>query len=292
MSIERISIGPEQRKEETVNKDVPLYRQIDDLLQEFPAELQPRWEKEIDDLEDAEALAVLAAGLERRNEARRLKSKTEHDAVSPETLRMATAIRSMLMAHRVEIGTGGVADVLADPANRAVCYKVVRDMLEYSLCNGVVQEGSFLDELDGFSHSGVRTPRPYTTIVAPDFIAIGMERLPGYSLEEILESPELRASFDVEAYMARMRVYLAEIFEKFHVYHRDIKAGNMMYDAETGGAYLVDFGRSVHAYSAGDDFVEFTLGGRPVRVLNSNDSRLAYVGQLFKERAQQDLRLK
>lgn len=291
MSIEHIHISsPAGKKEETV--DPPPHKQIDALLEHFPQELQSRWEEEVADMKDEDAVVLLTSALERRKQVRRPQPEVRREAASEESLQMAVELRDTLLAHPEKIGSGGVADVIADPTSTTVCYKVVRDLDQYALCNGIVQESAFLEELADFSHAGVRTPRPYNTVFAPEFIALGMERLPGMSLEQMLQLPTLPEHFDLKRYLGAMESYLEELLKAHHVYHRDLRPGNMMFDPATGAAFLIDFGRSVHAYPDEKGFLEFALQGRTVRVESSNHSKLQYIEHIIRERFPETLRNK
>jgi tRNA A-37 threonylcarbamoyl transferase component Bud32 len=279
MSHERIVIPGNGHSEDGKQESV------DALLGRLPSALQQRWSEEIEGLKDEDARTLLESVLERRTNSR-LSSLAQDDAeaedreAGPDTL----ALRDRVLASSEVLGSGGVADFLADPDNAHVGYKVVRDFGQYSLCNPVTKEANYLEELREFSRAGVRTPRVFQTIIAPEFVAIGMERLPGLSLEQMLELPEKPENFDIDAFIDAMREYVAALREEHHVYHRDLRPGNLMFDPETGEKYLIDFGRARKALPDEQGFIEFSLQGRAVRGEDTSEKELEYVRARLKQR--------
>lgn len=104
--------------------------------------------------------------------------------------------------------------------------------------------------------SPVRIPRPDAKLeirgkeegdgyeVIDDMQILLMQTMNASSVEDILSKGlPLPSGFDYDAFCKNIEAYLADMHAD-KLYHRDLHAGNIMIDNETGDPVIIDFGRS------------------------------------------------
>lgn len=163
------------------------------------------------------------------------------------------------------LGEGRSAGVYEDPENKKVCYKSLKLNPSKKIVKGptpqIVNSVSKEAKLLNLAHSiegKVEIPQPYQDVEAvfegdkgkeQSFQAIAMERLNAVSLKDILED---KAEFPMKFIEEQGGQFLYDFFntlddfvKKMHdnnLYHRDMHAGNVMINIETGKPGIVDFG--------------------------------------------------
>lgn len=163
------------------------------------------------------------------------------------------------------LGEGRSAGVYEDTENKNVCYKSLKLNPEKNIVktpspqivNSVSKEAELLNLANSIAED-VEVPRPYQDVEAifkakngkeESFQAIAMERLNAVSLKDILEG---KAEFPMKFIEKEGGQFLYDFFkkidnflEKIHernLYHRDMHAGNVMINLETGKPGVIDFG--------------------------------------------------
>ncbi len=239
--------------------------QSEALLRGLPAELAERLENEIDDAElDAEpAYEKINDFVKRRNgivEASAVDiidadlvhaelHEQEDEKILECVSREIADIRNSLADPENFLGEGAVAKVFESGTWPKACYKVVHDEGAYRKGNPVHREVNFLGDLNDLSVEGVRTPHAYFHAHQADLIVIGMERIRGLSIEDVvLRQPDAlmelkRRDFDVKEFFRKLEAYIVEMHKR-KIYHLDLYARNIMIDWETLDPRVIDFGKA------------------------------------------------
>jgi len=240
--------------------------QIGSMLRSIPRELSEKLQSEIDDLElDPEpSYEKVRNFISRRNGA--VSRTASIDIVNQDLVhtelheeqderilecvgREIADIRNSLSNPENYIGEGAVAKVFESGTWPKVCYKVVHNESAYQKGNPVYLESELLGELNDLSVEGVRTPHAYFHSHQPDLIVIGMERVRGLSVEDVvLRQPDAlmelrRRGFDVKEFFRKLETYIVEMHKR-KIYHLDLFARNIMIDWETLDPRVIDFGKS------------------------------------------------
>ena len=150
----------------------------------------------------------------------------------------------------VSIGEGGNAEIFAPTAKRFknICAKKIKSQPQI-LDHNIVAEHDY----QARAHkAGVRTPMPILAIVTNEGKHILMERIYGYTVDEVLKRPSLLPKkFDFDTFCNT----LEDSIEKLHsigIYHRDLHAKNVMIDSKTGLPYIIDYGTATDIGSGSD----------------------------------------
>ena len=151
------------------------------------------------------------------------------------------------------IGQGKVATVWKSERYENVCYKVVYDYTAYFESNTIYEEGAFLEELSDFTVNGVRTPELYFYVEQDGLVVLVMENLSAVSLKNVINGAELPKQYDEETFWNDLLVYVEQLHKR-GIFHRDIQAGNIMIDVETGKPRMIDFGDAVKKPDDSKDF--------------------------------------
>lgn len=231
-----------------------LEKEIEEALDAIPPELAHPWQKKYDSV-TTETLSTLA------QELRKFLSKRNKALIHTEPAWKASARRlgarearsHIAIIHAIEgrpdllIGEGKAAHVYAHP-RQPVCYKIIRNRVEYDAWNSVVKEGEFLEKLQSLEVEGVRTPVLHKLVDTPSTKAIIMERLDAISLDVIMSRGKtLPSGFDRETFFNRLAAYLKELHRR-GMYHRDIHEGNILIGTDNT-PYVIDFGHAIESPS-------------------------------------------
>lgn len=259
---------PNIAKAESPEHDDAWYEaQSEALLRGLPHELSSRLMNEIDEAElDAEpAYEKVQDFVRRRNgvvEASEVDiidadlvhselHEQEDEKILECVSREIADIRSSLADPGNFLGEGAVARVFESGTWPKVCYKVVHDEVAYRKGNPVYREVNFLGDLNDLSVEGVRAPHAYFHGHQADLIVIGMERVQGLSVEDvILRQPDAlmelkQRGFDVKEFFRKLEAYVVGMHKR-KIYHLDLFARNIMIDWETLDPRVIDFGKSKH----------------------------------------------
>lgn len=146
-----------------------------------------------------------------------------------------------------KIGEGNNAEIiqLQEPF-RSVCVKVIKKN-PMVLINTLDEEFKFQQEVNNL---GIKTPknllRVKNTKTGQEYLI--MERIEGNSFKEILENPQFDfRDFNLEANFGKISSMI-EVMHKNGIYHRDLHAGNIMYDTKNNIPVIIDFGHATKSY--------------------------------------------
>lgn len=184
----------------------------------------------------------------------------------PETLEMKEylpyieSFANEIFQKEQRIDFGKSADVFRDPLN-GYCYKVITREMEALL--KAPDEAQFLLELQDLK-SEVKVPNPLFTIEATvrgeyshklrTKSILCMETLDGITLKDIFDhKQELPENFDLIKFCSSLNNFIKRMNEDFNIYHRDLHAGNVMIDIQTGMPCVFDFGLSKKKFLTDED---------------------------------------
>jgi tRNA A-37 threonylcarbamoyl transferase component Bud32 len=226
-------------------------------------------------------------------EAVRYDESLQREVPPEEAKLIIEEIEGMLKTKEHQIGIGTTAEVHTFIKNEKNCFKIIstREKL------GTIQksegsqdqiwyqplrvEAKFLEHARSISNNA-KVPRPYYTLNESVTIeeedekkyeqytisALAMETLNAVTLDEVLFAGKenLPKNFDCDAFFKKLRLFVKDIHAG-GMYHRDIHAGNVMVDRETGEPCVIDFGRA--CYSSEEEAytqeITATEGGKRVR---------------------------
>lgn len=163
-----------------------------------------------------------------------------------------------------KIGEGMSAEVFLCRSNPGIVFKVIK--VEPGE-NGVYYN-TFLDEMDLMERvykldSKVHSPMPLFCVInegsgesqesdIPGLPAnlriMAMKTVKGATIKDVVYGKsELPMQFDFFEFYEMLEKYLVKMHDEARVYHRDLHAGNIMIDHETGRPWVIDFGASIYA---------------------------------------------
>ncbi|MBN1778670.1 MAG: hypothetical protein JW816_00400, partial [Candidatus Buchananbacteria bacterium] len=144
---------------------------------------------------------------------------------------------------------------------------------------------------------GVRTPKVFGIVEnSSGQQAIAMERIRGYSLEDIVGENmihsgqiKLPADFTWDGFWAEAELMIKRLHEKREddsdipapIYHRDIKLGNLMIDLTNGRPVIIDFGLSGQVYTEEDDPYLYNPPYGPTRAFVQDEVGLTSAKNIF-----------
>lgn len=266
----------------------PLEKDPFDVLQKLftklPDELAADWEERVQDLPIEQQIEKIQAVISAREKQKQHTSKAE---LLPRGVEIYTSfpddLREIIEETRdgdrtTEVGYGKAGHVIADKElHPGICYKMLfDDEVLPEGTNDISHETELLyeigEQLDGFA--GVRVPHVYGFIKEPGTRAITMELLDAPSLRRITERriAEMPEKFDEVKFFTALRSFIAELHARGY-YHRDLHAGNVLVDKETGMPCVIDFGLSKYVPIAdGEEYREtFVKDGQMVQLVLQSD---------------------
>lgn len=264
-------------------------RQIQHHLDLLPDELRAKWQERYDAVsdEDLPSLEKELRSLVRRREAAlhqtgETMGEFRHTEQKQEEI-YATLAKIGEAAERADlhVGEGKTAEVFRDAYEPDVCYKSVKDFVEYGAWNSIGKEAQFLEELESFEVQGVRTPRLKSVIDLPTVKALSMEYLDAKNVKVLVEKElPLPENFDVDIFFKRVYAYV-EAMHARGIYHRDLHAGNILIGRD-GTPYIVDFGRSVKSITEEDAYAQYDRAGLNKIVLVKDENYVAATEALLR----------
>lgn len=158
---------------------------------------------------------------------------------------LLVAMEEIRKGNHPNIGDGASASVFASGKIPEHCFKLIRNFSEYTNCNSITEELSFLDEVCNLEVNGVRAPRPRVAFECEDIHILVMETLDAVNLEDILSGKEkMPENFNQEKALNDLEEYFKILNEKYRIVHNDVYARNLMVDRKSGQFYVIDFGKA------------------------------------------------
>lgn len=171
------------------------------------------------------------------------------------------------------VGKGSIAEVHELDANSRICVKIINDSRGYGTIDHVASErpyynspkleAEFMADLQSI-RGEVGVPKPYyyieRNVIDPSgesaaVSALAMEHLDAVSIDDVLMGREpLPAAYDPDTFWDKIERFLERMHDK-GIFHRDIKAGNLMIGRQDAKPYVIDFGMSAYS-SAYDAYTE------------------------------------
>ncbi len=228
---------------------------LDRLIQEFPTENQNRLEARIAGKSIAEQIAIVEEALKRRREIlKRPRHVSSH-------LKMVERIPDTVFdrflhkdENQIEVGRGENGRVFeyrsAEDAENTVVFKMlVRAPMDDQ--NDLLEEGAYQADVATFAdqHTPLRigVPKPYYIAASAKGYVLAMEKLPGYSVEEICgRNIPVPQHININEIESRLTEFVQRM-NSVGFYHRDLREGNIMInfeprDQDAPLAYVIDFG--------------------------------------------------
>jgi serine/threonine protein kinase len=158
---------------------------------------------------------------------------------------LLVAVESIKKGDHPNIGDGMSASVFASGKMPEICFKLIRNFSEYTNCNSITEEFSFLDEVYNLEVNGTRAPRPRMCFECEDIHMLVMETLNAVNLEDVIKKKEkLPDNFDLEKSFKDLEEYFNILNKKYKITHGDVYPRNLMIDRESGQFYVIDFGKA------------------------------------------------
>lgn len=217
----------------------------------------------------------------------KIRDKESHDHIKAEVFNL---VKSFLEKGDRKIGKGLSAEVHYFGENGTACVKIISEATLDSTrkMNSAIEEANLQERVYEILEDieGIIVPRPLfeyefenkTENGTEEMNVMCMERLKAVSLEEVLDnSKDLPETFNFEQFFNKLKKAINILHDnKFH--HRDLRAGNVMIDLETGDPCLIDFALSVESVGEDDPYRENRVDG--VKTYPSDESELRKLRQM------------
>lgn len=251
-------------------------------FEQLPEEIRERWEAAHADKSESDRREAMRILVQNRKKALRspqhLAPVPTHVEVQPGSTDVQEMIKKVADGAHEALGQGQSGRVIAPLRNPDVAFKVffpriaqptgTNDIaLEAELQNAIASRGE---------KHGVRVPRIHYFLRNDAMRAIAMERLHAVSVMDVLDGvAPLPAAFDRDRFHTALNAYVGEMNAAGY-YHRDLHAGNVLIDTETGMPYIIDFGMSRFAPTGEDVYrIEIPSAGQMrIFMLISDDASL------------------
>ncbi|MDB5260086.1 MAG: hypothetical protein JWN37_317 [Candidatus Nomurabacteria bacterium] len=230
---------------------------LERLLISLPPELQKLWREKVENLELEEAIRIMEDVLENRS---RVKAKTftrisniKDPEIKKEVTDVAGIIENTFGDTDYRVGKGTVGEVYEMPYSSRICVKYLVDEDQRKKHgNTFREESALLEEMTGFVVESIRVPDSYFYTASENRVYFGMERIHGYTLEEMAIDPldpkfatilEIVKKLDKEEVKRKIRAFLTRMHKEKKIVHRDVFTRNFMVD-QGGNWFLIDFGKA------------------------------------------------
>ncbi len=157
-----------------------------------------------------------------------------------------------------EVGEGNFSHVYQDTKENGICYKKFKPGAEKRMNISAEMEMDFMSKAHGID-SEVKTPYPLgiAQVVMKNnetgnkslTKVIAMEHFDNATrLEDVIDpfkkefATKFPTSFDPHIYFEKLTNFINKLHSEKGIYHRDLKARNVMIDNETGNPIVLDFG--------------------------------------------------
>ena len=170
--------------------------------------------------------------------------------------KIISALIESIKENAVFLGRGRSADVYSYEDEDYCIKEIVRDKIEFAT-NDIHEEIRIQKQA---IELGIRSPDVLLSVETTDkrkFIV--MEKIRGYSLKDIFDSGKKEANFPPDFDVEKFFSELEKMLQKMHnerMHHRDLHAGNVMVELETGMPVIIDYGFTMYAYGEEDPYRE------------------------------------
>lgn len=247
---------------------------VEDIIEEFPQELQDRLYREIAEMEDTEATEYLITKLINRKfalyKSEDLKLPENVEVTHEEPLAIVERIKRVVESKdAVTLGEGHNGEVITSLRRPTTCYKVLRLERANLLGATAKREAIILYQIGQLLEGRTdvaRVPKLLRYIDADNFRAIHMETIDGSSLKDMFEKKiDFPEGFDVDTFIHKLETTVS-IMNEHGYFHRDLtnNLGNVIVDKE-GDPWIIDFGSALKSKGPDTDprLYQVTYGGIP-----------------------------
>ncbi|MFT5831790.1 MAG: serine/threonine protein kinase [Candidatus Paceibacteria bacterium] len=231
---------------------------IEQLIHEFPDELQDRLWLDVEEYDDRTARDFLVSKIIERkiallpSEYREIPEAMEIINSNPEALQESLD-RAHESGSEFFLGSGHNAEVVSSTRQEGICYKTLfmeraKD-LGVNIAREALLQNSVHELFKGTPYES-RIPSVEGFVKTKDIQAIKMEKIEGFSLRQYFDNPDslvLPENFDAEYFFNTLSDLVCQMNIAGY-FHRDLlgNAGNVICDSE-GLPVLIDFGAAVKA---------------------------------------------
>lgn len=258
-----------------------MEKRIDDLLALLPEEIAKTWEKNHEE-DDAEAqLVSLEELIAKRSKVRNSHTEVEvHERPRTVPTEEAYPLAIQELVERIEegehtvLGEGKAGRVVASQRNPKVCYKVMLPIDRVPRgTNSVALEADIQMALNALGEiRSVRVPQVLAYVEHDDMRAIMMESLDAVSIRDLKHGKEpWPEAFDSDRFFEELEAFVSAMHDHGY-HHRDLHAGNVLIDRETGDPRVIDFGYSRRVYGNDNPYrSEYVMSGQKQQLVLPSD---------------------
>src|SRR3989338_11331501 len=239
---------------------------VDALLSGFPEENHERLLQRIEGKPVDEQVTFLEDLLRRRRELMAAPKYSSNRLHMISKVPHSVFERFELSEHQVEVGrgeNGRVFEYVSTPeeGGSTVFKMLIRVPLDFQ--NDLLAEGAYQADVaalaDEHTDTRVGVPHPYYIAASSKGYVLAMEKLPGHSINDILEKNiRLPDNFDYNAVQRALEEFVGRMNDA-GFYHRDLREGNILIDPTPGNeqmpiAFVIDFGLCSKATSRAEAY--------------------------------------
>jgi tRNA A-37 threonylcarbamoyl transferase component Bud32 len=166
------------------------------------------------------------------------------DSVNEEAL-IECLEKTLINGEKIGVGNNAEIIQLQEPF-RSICVKVVKKN-PLVIVNTLNEEFKFQQDVNNL---GIKTPKSLLRVknIHTNQEYLVMEKIEGFSFKEIIDNPLFDdKNFDLENIFKKI-TEMIELMHKNGIYHRDLHAGNIMYDTNNNTPVIIDFGHALKSY--------------------------------------------
>lgn len=159
--------------------------------------------------------------------------------------------KTLLNAEKIGFGNNAEVFKLQEPFE-SVCVKVIKKQPQV-IVNNLDEEFNFQQKVN---ETGIKTPKNLIKIknieTGQEYMV--MEKITGRSLSEILKDPNFNMlQFDIDGFFEKLISMVTKMHDVAKIHHRDLHAGNIMYNTVTMEPVIIDFGHATESYMSDSD---------------------------------------
>lgn len=199
----------------------------------------------------------------------------------------------VLKYRREFIGEGMTAKVFKYPPNKKLCIKVIDSETiskdyEFKGFNSLKEEGEFLLRISRLNRGKVKVPIPLASFSVKSENDVNtqvlvMETLDAVTCRSVLDfENELPEKFNIDRFMSDLRKFIDDM-HSLSVHHRDLHAGNVMIDVNTGDPRIIDFGIGILGLQEDDDVYQIPKADGSIIRLPKDTQKIEELNRDFRK---------